>query len=121
MYSYKLIANKEDGTSCTLGTIKANSMNEAELFLAMSFPEDYYLSNIVCLDNSHFRCIASAQYFEDFVTHTVPDPMTVALKNIRADIYRHNDFCDIEEDCDSLSYLPWTAVVSKNNIIMKEE
>lgn len=97
MKKYLLIANSETSNeSKELGTIYAHNLNEAALYLAYNFPENYYLANIVSVPQSEneskdFMCIACSEYYASYNNGVVPNPVDVALKSLMMDLEYQND------------------------------
>ena len=130
MKKYLLIANDEHSHESTeLGTIRANSLSEAALFLAYHFPNHYYLANIVKVkeseeDEPEFMAIACSEYYAYENNGVVPNPVEVALHRHMMDMKYNNEMYDIIEDYmshdESITYQVWESITSSDNRIVKD-
>ena len=130
MKKYLLIANDEHSHESTeLGTIRANSLTEAALFLAFHFPDQYYLANIIRVkesedDTSDFLAIACSEYYAYETNGVIPNPVEVALKQHIIAMKYNNEMYDCIEDYVShdadTTYQVWESLASSDNKIVKD-
>lgn len=128
MNQYLLIANNATThESTSLGTVSANSIGEAALFLAYHFPDKYFLSNIIALDESgkqtDFMCIACKEAYEHSYADEglpVPSPVEIATNYLMNNIMIANNMCDTYIDDGDTCHSAWKAVKSEDGNIVKD-
>lgn len=128
MKNYLLIANNEiTHERMPLGTVAANSPREAALFLAYHFPNNYFLSNIITLDDTGKQigclCIAcKAEYEHAFAAEgkPLPSPLEIATLYFMNEMKRINNMCDTHIDNGGVCYTVWDSVKSVDGRIVKD-
>ena len=92
-----------------LGEVECDSIHEAELFLAMNFPNDYFGANIV---GDKIKIIAVKDAFDEDIT-----PVQAALDSFNVRVKIKNGFCVEEHDGDSILQKPCKKLVSVDGVI----
>lgn len=111
MKKYELISTKQ---GVTLGKVECGSIEEAEFFLAVNFPEDFFGANIKSEDGKDFLLIPVKEAYEGEV-----NPVDIAVKNMNMRIKIRNRFCDIREEDDGVVYTPYKKLSSMSGNIIK--
>ena len=82
-------------------TLEANTMNEALVFVASEFNEEYFGCSVVC-ENGYFCCIAAKSYYEEI--KDTRSALEIATEQLVNTIKVKNNFCTIHEDFDGITY-----------------
>lgn len=103
MNQYKLYSGKGH----VLGTIACDSISEAELFLAMNFPDDYFGANIV---GDKAKIIAIREAFDDeSIT-----PVQIVLQHLDSSMKIKNGLYTEEHYREGVLKKPYTHLISVN-------
>ena len=111
MKKYELISTEQ---GVTLGKVECGSVEEAELFLAVNFPEDFFGANIKSEDGENVLLIPVKEAYEGEV-----NPVDIAVKNMDMRIKIRNRFCNVREEDDGVVYTPYKKLSSKNGDIIE--
>lgn len=98
-------------TNEKLGTINCNSLDEAELFLAVNFPEHYFGANIIREDGDGALIIACKEAFSDIADKS---PVDIAVESINRRLKIASNLFRSVEDEESVLRVPYKDVVSVN-------
>ena len=127
MKNYKLIANNEQSHESTeLGIIRAHSIQEAALFLAYNFPDQYYSANIVEVGVEHpsFLAIACSDYYAYENDGVLPNPVDAALNRLMIEMKCDNEMFDRISDYAAhdaeITYQVWKDITSCDGRIVKQ-
>ena len=101
------------GNGQLLGKVECASVEEAGLFLAMNFPEDYFGANIV---GDKTRIIAVKKAFGD---ETIT-PIKAELQVLNSKMKINNGFYIEEHDKEGILKKPYANLVSENGKIKGE-
>jgi len=110
MQKYTLIGY----SSGKLGVIECASLNEAGIFLATNFPDEYFGANITC-ENGDFSAIAVREYYGG----NVPTPIEAALSSMITNIKINSALCDEKEDRKGVLKVPYKKIISKEEKLVK--
>lgn len=110
MKKYEIVSTKRNEV---LGEVECGSIEEAELFLAVNFPKDFFGANITSKDGEILLIAVEEAYGGEV------NPIDIAVKNMNMRIKIRNQFCDIEEDDEGKTYKPYKNLASENGKIIK--
>lgn len=111
MPKFELISTKRD---MTLGVIECESIEVAELFLAMNFPDDFFGANIKGLDTNSFIFVAVKEAYGPDAT-----PLSAALNSLDSRIKIKNELCHVTDDGDGILRSPYKTLDSVDGMLVE--